>query len=279
MNFFSQWMKVSREAKATDKKLEFKDLTGGDQKAASLEGNAKGIWKRTFSILTAFRIPWWLYVLSAGLGIVSAKVAILYIPYFTNIKMGQFLEGNVLRNYILLLLLSLSLEIITRIPRFYAAAIVQRNAQEKMIKKALRMPMREYEKNATFMMSWVTEGNFYIDGFIEVIVNFISGMATTVMSMEVISGIDHSFLVLVPVILVYILISAWLEGKMLFLRQRRGKTASAALTAFMSEHLSFATQIRQHSTLQEELERGKIAIRDYYRSVSSRRVRGARSAD
>ena len=71
-------------------------------------------------------------------------------------------------------------------------------------------------------------------------------------------------LYLVFVILVYILFSTWLSGRILFLRERRGRSAASELTAYLAEHLSFATQFKQLHSKKEELARGGKAINQYY---------------
>lgn len=225
----------------------------------------KGMFRRTFGLFTSIRIPWHLYILEAILGIVSTKVSLMYIPYLSEMKMGNIQQSGVVSSYIGLMLLMLLFQIAARIPAFYARSIVARNLQNKLIHRSLHLTMRALEKDASEMVSWITQDCTYADGLITALTGFVTGLASVYMSVTTMSVIDMTMVTLVPVILVYILFSTWLEGRLMFLRQRIGKQASAELTAFFSEHMGFFHQVRQLHAEKQELARGKLAIDRYFR--------------
>lgn len=224
----------------------------------------KGMWKRTFGIYRNIRIPWPLYILQAVLGVASTKVALLYVPYESQLKLGNINDSSVIWGFIGLMLLAVVVQIITRIPSFYASSIVCRNLQNKLISRSVHLPMKAFESNASQVVSWITQDCAYADGLLTSIVGFVTGVASTIMSMSSLSAIDKTMSYLVPFILVYILFSAWLQGKLMFLRERRGRLADSELTAYLSEHLGFFTQIKQLHSEKEEISRGKKAIQKYY---------------
>lgn len=224
----------------------------------------KGMWKRTLGLFCNIRIPWHLYILQVILGVISAKVALLYVPYETDLKMGNITERSVLWGYLGYLLLAVVVQILSNIPSFYANAIVARNLQNKLIKRSVHLPMRAFERNASQIVSWITQDCTYADGLLTAVVGFLTGVAAVYMSVTSMSGIETSMVFLVPVILVYIVFSTWLEGKLMFLRERRGRRAMSELTAYMAEHLGFITQIKQLHSEEEELNLGKEAIKQYY---------------
>lgn len=49
----------------------------------------KGMWKRTVKLFFNIRIPWPLYIIQIALGIATTKVALLYVPYETDLKLGN----------------------------------------------------------------------------------------------------------------------------------------------------------------------------------------------
>ena len=63
----------------------------------------KGMWKRTIGIFRNIKIPWPLYLLEVILGIISTKVALLYIPYEADLKLGNIEDPKVVWGYIGLL--------------------------------------------------------------------------------------------------------------------------------------------------------------------------------
>lgn len=224
----------------------------------------KGMFRRTFGLYRNIRIPWPLYILQVILGIVSTKVALLYVPYETDVKLGGVENLGAFWAFLGLLLLSVVASIAEQIPSFYASAIVSRNLQNKLINRSVHLPMKAFESNASQMVSWITQDCDYADGVLTTIVGFITGIAATFMSVSKLSAIDKTMVYLVPVILVYIIFSTWLSGKLMFLRERRGRRASAELTAYLSEHLGFFTQIKQLHSGAEEIRRGKEAIQKNY---------------
>lgn len=225
----------------------------------------KGMFRRTFGLFKSIRIPWHLYILQAIFGVISTKAALLYIPYESEMKLGNIDVPGVVAGYVGFLVLSMVVQFISRIPSFYSAAMVGRNLQNSMINRALRLPMRSLEADASQMVSWITKDCTSADGLITCLVGFITNIAAVYMSVTTMTVIDAAMISLVPAILIYILFSTWLEGRLLFLRQRAGKRADAELTAFFAEHMGFFNQVRQLHAEQQELERGKNAVRQNFR--------------
>jgi ABC-type multidrug transport system fused ATPase/permease subunit len=183
------------------------------------------MWKRTFGIYKNIRIPWILYFLQVILGIISTKTALLYVPYEADLKLGNLSDIHVVLGYAGLLLLAVVIKAAESIPAFYAEGQLTRNLRNKLIGHSLRLPVRTLEQTGSKIASWITEDCTYANGLITSIIGFITGIAATYMSMTSMSSIDQSMLFIVPVILVYILFSTWLEGRIMFLRERRGRDA------------------------------------------------------
>lgn len=226
----------------------------------------KGMFRRTFGLFRSIRIPWHLYVLQVILGIISTRVALIYIPYYTSMQTGKITDTGVLGNYLLFAALAILMSMAERIPSFYSSATVSRRLQNRLIEHSLRLNVRSFESSASQLVSWITQDCTYADGLITSVVGFITGIYATYASVTSMSAIDMSFVGLVPVILIYIIFSTWLEGKTMFLRERRGRQANAELTAYLAEHLSFFTQIKQLHSRQEEIRRGREAARRYFRA-------------
>lgn len=226
----------------------------------------KRMWKRTFGLFRNIRIPWPLYILQVVLGIVSAKVMLLAVPYETDLQLGNIENPGLIWGYMGFTLLAVIVQIAAQIPSFYSSAIVSRNLQNKLISRSLHLPMKSFESKASQLVSWITQDCSFANGLLTSIVGFLTGIVSTYMSVTSMSAIDDTMVYLVPIILIYVIFSTWLSGKLLFLRECRARLANAELTAYLSEHLSFFTQIKQLHSHKEELERGKEAIQQYYRA-------------
>jgi ATP-binding cassette subfamily B protein AbcA/BmrA len=226
----------------------------------------KGMWKRTIGLFLNIKVPWHLYVLQVLLGIVCTKVGLLLVPYESKMQTGNMKDTSVIWGYLGFTLLYCIVYIFQALPTFYSSAMVTRNLQNKLISRALRMPLKSYEKNASRMVSWVTQDCSYADGVITSVVGFITGLVSAYMSVTAMSAIDRTLVYLVPFVAGYIVLSTWLSGKLMFLRQRRARRAASELTAYLAEHLGYFLQIKQMHSGNEELERGTKAIDSFYRA-------------
>lgn len=227
----------------------------------------KGMWKRTLSLIFKIRIPWALYIIQVVIGFISTNVSMAYIPYYTKMQTGRIDGLSTVAGYLGFSVLALVMRLLEHIPAFYASATVTRRMQNKLMRHALRMHMSAFERSASQLLSWITNDASLTTGLITTIIGFVTGMYAAYLSITSLSAINTSMLVILPVIVLYILFETWLEGKLLFLRGRRERRASAELTAYLSEHLSFFTQIRQMHTWQDELKLGKEADRQYFRAT------------
>lgn len=230
------------------------------------ERHEKGVWKRTLKLMTNIRIPWLLYVLQVILGFISTNVALKYIPYYTKMQTGNIQDTSVIWGYLGFALLSALASMAYAIPSFYSQALVARRLQNRLISHSLRMGMGSFEKNASQLVGWITNDCTYADGIITQFVGLITGIYGAVLSVSEMNAINTSMLIILPAILLYAVFDTWLEGKLLFLRERRGRRATAELTAYMTEHLSFFTQIRQLHSAPEEVRRGKEAAKLYFKA-------------
>lgn len=224
----------------------------------------KGMWKRTFSIFKNFKIPWHLYIIEAILALISTKIALELIPYSSSLKTGNVTEEGVLSGFILFSLLNMFVSFIAAIPSFYASSIVQRNLQKKMIYKMLAVPMKKLEEFNSLIVSWVTNDCMYANGLITTIIGFFTGSASALMTVKELNQIHKSFVFILPVIVIYMIISYWIEGKLLFLRQKRERGAESEITAFFAEHLGFFKNIKQLHAYDEEVKRAHQAIEKAY---------------
>lgn len=223
----------------------------------------KGMWRRTISLYKEFRVPWLLYLMQVVIGIINTKVMLLYIPYQIKLEMGQIDNMSTLWGYVGFMILASVVGAVQQVVIFYAYSILDRNLKDRLIEHSIRLPLRDYEKNSSQIISWI-QSDSSADGLITSVIGFLTGVASVYMSVTTMAAIDTTMLYLVFVVLIYVVFSTWLSGRLLFLRERRHKLAHSELTAYMAEHLSFATQLKQMHTQKEEVSRGKKAVNQYY---------------
>lgn len=232
---------------------------------ASLKQKEKGMLGKVTKLYASIRVPWFLYVFDLILSALATKVGLRYMAYEAELKTGNIEDPNVVKWFLICCVLMMVVQIASHIPSFYAEAILSRNMRNKLIDHSLHLPMRAYERSASQMVSWITQDSSSANGLISALVGFFTGIISVFMTMDSLSAIDKSMMILVPFVLVYIIFSTWLEGKAMYVRQRIGRQALGELTAFFAEHLGFFQQIKQLHTRREEQVRGNRAIDGYYK--------------
>lgn len=228
---------------------------------------SKGMWKRTFNIFTKIKIPFVLYVLQVIMGIISTKVGLLYIPYYSKMQTGQIDDNSVIWGYFGFILLTLVVGMIAVVPEFYASSQITRNVQIKLMHKVIHLPVKRFEQEtAGELITRITLDSELVNSVIVSIIGFITGIASGVMAMKEMSGINNALSYIVIPVFIYIIFCAWVDGRIQYLTNRRIRNSLSRTTAFFSEHMPFILDIKQLNAQNEELERGKKAIDIIYKA-------------
>ncbi len=225
----------------------------------------KGMFRRTLGLYRGLRIPWHLYICQMLLGIIGTKVMLLSVPYSSSMQIGDISQPGMVAGYLLFIIVTpLVNGIIPSIPAFYASAMMNKRLQDKLINHSMRLSMSSYERNASQIVSWITRDCGDANTLLVAMFGFITSIVSAYMSITSMSAIDVSMVGILPVIIVWTLFSVWLEGRLMFLRERRGRRASAEMTAYLAEHLSFFTQVKQLHSEDEETALGMAATKSYF---------------
>lgn len=225
----------------------------------------RGMFRRTLGLYRGLRIPWHLYICQMLLGIIGTKVMLLSVPYSSSMQTGDISQPGMVAGYLLFIIVTpLVNGIIPSIPAFYASAMMNKRLQDKLINHSMRLSMSSYERNASQIVSWITRDCSGANTLLVAMFGFITSIVSAYMSITSMSAIDVSMVGILPVIIVWTLFSVWLEGRLMFLRERRGRRASAEMTAYLAEHLSFFTQVKQLHSEDEETALGMAATKSYF---------------
>lgn len=227
----------------------------------------KGMRKRTLRIFTSIKFPIHLYILQILIGIASAKIALLVVPYYSQMQTGQIFNNNTIVVYLSLGVLSVFFVMLPQIPTFYANNIVAKRIQGKLIHKILHLPIREFEQEEpATLISHVTLDVEAVNQLTFQLVGFITGFASTIMAMTQMSGINNFLSFIILPVTVYVFFGAWLDGKLVFLSERKVCKAQAKTTAFFSEHTAFLLNIKQMNAEKSEKALAKSAVNIIYKA-------------
>ena len=189
-----------------------------------LSDNKKGMWKRTFKIFTKVKIPWFLYLLQIVLGVVSTKIALLLVPYTAEVNTANIMGRGVIIGYIVYSLLTLVVALIEDIPSMYASSLVSKNVRNGLIRKILHLPMKDFESyKSSTLIARVTNETESVHDLISSFTAFVTGLFSTSMTFSAMAGYNANLTILMLIIFAYAFLCYWLEGKLVFLGERRLK--------------------------------------------------------
>lgn len=230
-----------------------------------LDEKVKGTWKRTFRIFGKIKIPWHLYIIEVILGLISAKVSLMAVPYRTALQQGDILDNGMLLGYVGIMLLDFIVLIASFVPSIYAEGIMARNLRNTLIGKILRLPMKSYEKEkASTLVSRVTDDSGSANTILGSITSFITGVVTGYLTVDAMESYQPKLMLIILVVGVYAIFCYWMEGKLGFLVNKRTKKTMGRMTAHFAEHTSFLMNVKQNASEKKELEMGKKAIDEMY---------------
>lgn len=230
--------------------------------------DTKGMWRRTLKIFTQVRIPWFLYLLQIILGVVSTQVMLLLVPYMSKVQTGDIGGSNaVILGYIIYSLLSYIVSTIAQVPTMYASSLVSRFVRNRLVRKILRLPLREFEKHQTSaLIARVTNETDAVHTLIVSFTSFLTGLFSTSMTFSAMTGYNTELSMLVAVVFVYAFFCYWLDGRLSFLGNRRLKKAFSEMTQYFAEHTSFFASIKVMDATLHEAKAGDEAIDIQYKA-------------
>ena len=228
--------------------------------------STKGMWRRTLKIYGSFRLPFHLYIIEFVLGIVSTKVALMYMPYLSKMQTGNIIGNDTVAKYVLFVLLNVAVSFVSTIPTLYAGNIVIRRLQNKLLHKIIRMPVKKYEQEgASELISHVTSDSEYVNQLITSVIGFITGIVTAFMTLSEMNKLNSRLSWILFPVMGYVILSTWLEGKLSFLSQRRLRKAYSGTMSFFAEHTGSLLNIKQLNAQDIELKLGKKAVDIMYK--------------
>lgn len=228
--------------------------------------STKGMWRRTLKIYGSMRLPIHLYIIDFVIGIVSTKVALLYMPYFSKMQTGNIIGNDVVTKYVIFVLLNVVISFAGVIPRLYSDNIVIRRLQNKLLHKIIRMPVKKYEQEgASKLISHVTSDTEFVNQFINSVISFITGIVMGIMTLSEMNKFNSQLSWILLPATGYVIISTWLEGRLSFLSQRRLRKSYSGTMSFFAEHTGSLLNIKQLNAQDIELKLGKKAVDIMYK--------------
>ena len=226
----------------------------------------KKVWKPFLKFYTKFKIPWWLFILSLGCGLVYAEITLKIAEYAISINKGELYNGVII-GYVLLTVLNAVVVMGQNILSAYGTQTIIIRARLLLWHKILHLPMKDIEeKKPSSLISGVV--NDVTQASVTISMLFLSGASiygftrACVQLQQYNASLTMYLLLLVPVaVLVFFFV-----GRLQFKMYRKQFKALNSMTEFFSEHLSAAKHVKAQSMEEREIEEGLAVIEQRYKA-------------
>ena len=215
---------------------------------------------------TRFPIPWWLYILSALLGVVYTELLMRTAAFTIRINKGE-LYNSVIIGYALLTVLNAALSMLQNVLSAYGSEKITLRARKLLWNKILHMPLREVERrqpSALFsgVVNDVAEASSVIT-MLSLTVSSVYGFGRSCLELYRFNAtLTCYILLLIPLNLLLFYVVGRIQHRSMRLRFESLNT----MTEFFSEHISAAKHVKAHAMEDREVEEGLRAINERYKA-------------
>lgn len=231
-------------------------------------GKDRGSMGRFFRMLQKARLPYlWILAYIAITALLS-NVGISVTEYTAELFAGNVNFGNVILPFLAFTLLSQLIGSVSKIMSNLCVARIDRNIRKMIWRKAVRLPLRYYEKNKPKeMISRITTDITAISQLImQVFVAILTSTYTLVITLGKIGSYDQKLMIALIAVLPLNLVIAFVMGKMKFGVLDLVNQKNAELTQTIAEKTNNLLLIKSYGKEEKELQTGREKMKELYKS-------------
>ncbi|GKV57345.1 multidrug resistance ABC transporter ATP-binding/permease protein BmrA [Sporosarcina sp. NCCP-2222] len=230
-------------------------------------------WKEFFKLVFKSKLPWHLYIFGIIATAASTTVGLIMPKYIGNIFGGDIFNNEIVRNYILLGILSQILIAISALFFSLTPPIAMRNVQKTIWSKIMHMKMRDYSKQPSQkLISRVTDDPLYIDTVVSGIKTVLNSTYSLVGSYVIMYSMNPKLTFALLPVIPYILIVSAIVGHYTQKTQMGVQAQYSGITAFFAERLPRIRMVKSFNKEHEEINLGKEILLDQYKAEKKRIV-------
>ncbi|MCG3087948.1 ABC transporter ATP-binding protein [Sporosarcina cyprini] len=228
-------------------------------------------WKEFFGLIFKSKLPWHLYILGIIATAASTTVGLIMPKYIGGIFEGDIFNNEIVRNYILLGILSQILIAISALFFSLTPPIAMRNVQKTVWSKIMHMKMRDYSKQPSQkLISRVTDDPLYIDSVVSGIKTVLNSTYSLVGSYVIMYNMNPKLTFALLPVIPYILIVSAFVGHRTQKTQMGVQAQYSGVTAFFAERLPRIRMVKSFNKEHEEIGLGKQILLDQYKAEKKR---------
>lgn len=228
-------------------------------------------WKEFFTLIFKSKLPWRLYIIGTIFTAASTTVALIMPKYVQGIFEGDIFNNEIIRNYILLGVLSNILVAISALFFSITPPIAIRNIQKTVWSKIMNMKMKDYSKQPSQqLISRITDDPIYIDSVVAGIKTVLTSTYSLVGSYVIMYTMNAKLTFALLPVIPYILIVSAVVGHYTQKTQRGVQTQYSGVTAFFAERLPRIRLVKSFNKEDEEIRLGKEILIGQYKAEKKR---------
>ena len=211
-------------------------------------------------------IPWWLYLIAFGSGVVYAEIGMRVSEYLVRVNKGE-LYNSVILGYVFFTIFNALLGFLRPLVEEYANQKVILRVRLSMWRKILHLPMDQLEKEqpsslVSAVTNDVTQATLVISGIFSGAASLFGFVRACTILYQYNSPLTAYLLICIPVAVAMFII----VGKLQFTIMKKRYAALNEMTTFFSEHLSAGKYVKAQVMEEKELESGYAAIDSRYKA-------------
>ncbi len=226
----------------------------------------KNVWKNFLRFFAHVRVPWWLYVISMGCGLLTTFITLRLNAFTIAFNKGE-LYNKVLLGYAGWTLLSMLAVIVLNMTAAYGNEKVNYRGRGALWNKILRLPMGAFQKDAPYsMVASVTEELPNAASAINVLSLFFASTYGFVAAVIVLVQFNATMFTYMLTLIPLAVLQFFINGKLQFYMTKRNYRALNDMTAFFAEHLKCARQVKANAMEEEEINAGLKVIDERFKA-------------
>lgn len=226
----------------------------------------KGFWKSFIRYYTRFPIPWWLYAISIGSGIVYTELGVALLQYNINLNTGK-LQNSTLIGYAGITLLMTFVSIVTNMTVNYASGKVSLRSKNIVWRKILRMPMKELDgRKPSSLISRVTADAAEASQTMTTLSSLVTSLYSLIRVFMVMYNYSHTVTYWLLLAIPLAIANFWLCGKIQFLSKKKIYAGANRTTSYFSEHVGTMKYAKAQVMEEQERKGGFEAIEQRFKA-------------
>ena len=211
-----------------------------------------------------FKIPWWLYLLSAVFGVIHAELALKIASLLIRVNKGE-LYNSVIIGYVLLNVLNALIAFAEVLLQSYGNQKIIFRARNILWRKILGLPPQTVDKeNPSTLVAAVTAETEEASTIINMLVLAVASVYGLVRSCITLFQYQAKLTCYMLLLLPFAAVMFYIVGKAQYFVMKKRYRAINCMTAFFSEHISAGKYVKAMAMEEKELESGYGAIQSRY---------------